>query len=89
MSCNCDVPRSRTLECFNKACDSTQVVEMAGAEKRSMCPVHRRGFAFCGYGSANLYLCDTCKADGYALKKSTGGDMFGPNYVLEKDGKVV
>jgi hypothetical protein len=87
MNCTCKTPQTRTLNCFNKTCSHTQIVEISGAEKTSMCPVHRYGIAFCGYGSGNLYLCDDCKADGYAIAEGTGGGMFGPNYVLEKDGE--
>jgi hypothetical protein len=54
-----------------------------------MCPEHRYGIAFCGYGSGNIYLCGDCKANGYVIKQGRGGSMFGPNYVLEKEGEAL
>lgn len=85
MSCTCNTPKMRTIHCFNTTCSNTKIVEMGGAEKRSICEVHRHGFAFCGYGSGNIYLCEDCKADGYVITQGTGGGMFGPNYVLKKE----
>ena len=85
MSCICNIPQTRTMHCFNKKCSNTHTVQRSGAEVQSMCPVHRYGIAFCGYGLAGHYLCDTCKASGYYLKQGQGGGMMGPNYVLAKD----
>jgi hypothetical protein len=62
---------------------------MGAAEKQSMCPEHRYGIAFCGGGSGNIYLCDDCKANGYVIKQGKGWSMFGPNYVLEKEGETL
>jgi len=89
MSCTCDVVQTRTIHCFNNACSDTKIVEIRGAEKKSRCAEHRRGFAFCGTGAANLYLCEECKADGYAITQGAGGGMFGPHYVLQKDGQTI
>ena len=83
--CICKIPQTRTIPCFNRKCSNTNTVQKSGAEVMSMCPEHRHGIAFCGYGSSGYYLCDGCKSQGYSLKQGSGGGMFGPNYELVKD----
>lgn len=86
MSCTCNTPQTRTMHCFNEACSNTETVEVGWPEKKIMCAVHRHGFAFCGHGSGNFFLCEKCQADGYTMVEGIGS-MFGPTYVLRKDSK--